>query len=257
MISKNILMTLLCACIALTGCKSGSKKDKMTSDKKIVEVKIENSEQLSDLLEERKVAFAKAAPEKLKKEYAEGIAAVENSGILEKALNVGDQVPDFELNNQMSKTVSLYNELKKGPVVLMWYRGGWCPYCNINLHYLQEKLSEFNKLGASLLALTPELPDRSLNTAEKHKLEFQVLSDVGNKVAKEYGVVFKLTPEVAAIYQKAFDMHGYNGDESDELPLAATYVIDQNGIIKYAFLDADYRNRAEPEEILKALSKLK
>ncbi len=108
-----------------------------------------------------------------------------------------------------------------------------------------------------MLALTPELPDKSLSTAEKHQLEFVVLSDVGNQVAKEYGVVYQLIKEVADIYDNAFDMNGYNGDESNELPLAATYVIDTDGIIRYAFLDADYRNRAEPDEILKALANLK
>ena len=136
-------------------------------------------------------------------------------------------------------------------------RGGWCPYCNITLQYLQERLPDFQKAGAELIALTPELPDQSITTAEKHKLKFMVLSDVGNKTGKEYGVVFQLTPEVAAIYQDVFNLHQYNGDDSNELPLAATYVIDQNGIIQYAFLDFDYRNRAEPNEIIKALTKIK
>jgi peroxiredoxin len=83
------------------------------------------------------------------------------------------------------------------------------------------------------LALTPEL-DRSISTTEKHQLQFEVLSD-GNKVAKQYGIVFKLTDAVAEVYQEGFDLHGFNGDESDELPLAATYVIDQNGVIVYTF----------------------
>jgi peroxiredoxin len=94
------------------------------------------------------------------------------------------------------------------------------------------------------LALTPELPDRSISTTEKHQLQFEVLSDVGNKVAKQYGIVFKLTDAVAEVYQEGFDLHGFNGDESDELPLAATYVIDQNGVCLYV-LDAEYTNRAE------------
>jgi peroxiredoxin len=141
-------------------------------------------------------------------------------------------------------------------VILTWYRGGWCPYCNITLHYLQEYLPQFQAAGANLLALTPELPDSSLNTSEKHSLKFAVLSDLHNGVAKEYGIVFTLIEEVATAYQNGFGLHEYNGDESNELPLSATYIIDQDGIVRWAFLDKDYRNRAEPADILVALKGL-
>ena len=107
-----------------------------------------------------------------------------------------------------------------------------------------------------MVALTPELPDSSMSTSEKHELEFDVLSDVGNKVARDYGVVFKLTDAVAAHYQKGFNLHAFNGDESNELPLAASYVIDTDGVIRYAFLDVDYRNRAEPSDIVEVLNNL-
>ena len=126
----------------------------------------------------------------------------------------------------------------------------------MTLHYLQEQLPMIQLKGANLLALTPELPDKSMSTAEKHQLQFEVLSDLGNKVAKDYGIVFKLTDDVATSYQKGFNLHGYNGDESNELPLAATYVINQDGAIVYTFLDAEYRNRAEVSEIFKALDSL-
>lgn len=127
----------------------------------------------------------------------------------------------------------------------------------MTLHYLQEELSDIQLKGANLLALTPELPDKSMSTTDKHQLQFEVLSDVGNKVAKEYGIVFKLTDAVADSYQKGFDLHGFNGDESDELPLAATYVIAQDGTIVYTFLDAEYRNRAEAADILAAVDSIK
>ena len=215
-----------------------------------------NKGALDTLLDvKRKEAEGKFTEEK-SKIYAEGITSVSNSGILEKALNIGDKAPDFTLNNALNETISLYKELEKGPVVLTWYRGGWCPYCNITLHYLQEKLPEFKKAGATLIALTPELPDNSLSTSEKNKLEFTVLSDVGNTVGKDYGVVFKLTDDVASIYQAGFGLNQKNGDDSNELPLAATYVIDKKGIIQFAFLDADYRERAEVTDILSSLNKL-
>ncbi len=215
-----------------------------------------NKGELDALLDvKRQEGPGKFSAEKIKI-YAEGISSVSNSGILEKALNVGDKAPDFTLNNALNETISLYKELEKGPVVLTWYRGGWCPYCNITLHYLQEKLPEFKKIGATLIALTPELPDNSLSTSEKNKLEFTVLSDVGNTVGKDYGVVFKLTDDVASIYQEGFGLNQKNGDDSNELPLAATYVIDKKGIIQFAFLDADYTERAEVTDILSSLNKL-
>ena len=169
--------------------------------------------------------------------------------IVDKAKQEGDEAPDFTLNNALEKPVSLSEYLKKGRVVLTWYRGGWCPYCNLTLHALNEELQNFKAQGANLIALTPELPDESISTAEKQNLEFEVLSDVGNKVAREYGIVFKLTDEVAEIYNQSFGLNNHNGDESNELPLAATYIINKDGEIAYAFLDADYRNRAEPSEL--------
>lgn len=204
----------------------------------------------------RKESAAKFTKEK-SRIFAEGITSVADTGIVDKALHVGDKAPNFTLKNALNEPVSLYNELDKGPVILTWYRGGWCPYCNITLHYLQEKLPEFQKASATLIALTPELPDNSLSTSEKLNLEFTVLSDVGNTIGKEYGVVYQLTNEVAAIYKAGFGLNEKNGDDSNQLPLAATYVIAKNGIIQYAFLDADYRKRAEATEIIAALKKLK
>lgn len=216
-----------------------------------------NKGELDALLDvQRKAGIAKFTKEK-NEIYADGITSVVNSGILDKALNIGDKAPNFTLNNALNQPVSLYNTLENGPVVLTWYRGGWCPYCNITLHHLQEHLPEFKKAGATLLALTPELPDNSLNTSEKNNLEFTVLSDIGNTVGKTYGVVFELTKEVASIYQEGFGLNQKNGDNSNELPLAATYVIDKKGLIQYAFLDADYKERAESKEIVSALNKLK
>ena len=216
-----------------------------------------NKGELDALLDIKRKEGANKFTEEKSRIYAEGIKSVADSEILGKALNINDKAPNFTLKNPLNKSVTLYNELENGPVILTWYRGGWCPYCNITLHYLQEKLPEFQKVGASLIALTPELPDNSLNTSEKNHLEFNVLSDVGNTIGKEYGVVFQLTNEVASIYQAGFGLNEKNGDNSNLLPLAATYIIDKNGIIQYAFLDADYRQRAEPTEILSALKRLK
>lgn len=211
---------------------------------------------LATELDARKAGFEQRASDEIKTLYAAGTQAVVDAGVVENAKSMGDMAPNFTLTNQTGEEVSLESLLEQGPVVLLWYRGGWCPYCNLTLAAYQERLDDIRATGATLVALTPELPDRSISTAEKQDLEFQVLSDVGNDVAREYGVVFKLTEGVQANYEKAFGMSEVNGDASGELPLAATYVIDQSGTIRWAFLDADYRNRAEPQDVVTVLEGL-
>ena len=208
-------------------------------------------------LQARRASFEERASSDIKALYGEGIQAVVDASVVEGVKKMGDPAPGFTLTNQSGTEVSLDSLLEQGPVVLMWYRGGWCPYCNLTLRAYQDRLDDINALGATLVALTPELPDRSISTAEKEGLGYQVLSDVGNAVAKEYGVVFQLTEGVQANYEQNFGLSAYNGDDSGELPLAATYVIDRNGTIRWAFLDADYRNRAEPADVIAALERLK
>lgn len=230
-----------------------------TKDSKSSSIKENPKEVMSQTkaLKEQKADFEENADQATQSLYKEGIDAISESGILNSAKNVGDLAPDFTLTNALGEDVSLKSYLQKGPVVLVWYRGGWCPYCNINLYYLQEELPNFKAQGANLIALTPELPDSSMNTKEKQHLEFEILSDIGNKVAKDYGIVFKLIDEVAERYNSNFGLNEYNGDTSNELPLAATYIIGTDGKIVYSFLDADYRNRAEPTEITSFLKTIK
>ena len=211
---------------------------------------------LSDQLEAYKQNFLQKADARKIRVFDEGVDDVANSGITATAKQKEDQFLDFSLPNATGKTIQLSEVLAEGPVVLTWYRGGWCPYCNLQLRALQQSLPEINAQGAQLIALTPELPDNSLNTQEKNELTFEVLTDQDNAVAREYGLVCKLTPEVSVYYKDAFDLEVYNGNTSDELPLAATYVIGQDGTIQYAFLSADYRERAEPADLIKALKSL-
>ena len=177
-------------------------------------------------------------------------------GVVDRALKVGDRAPDFELPDPAGKKVKLSELLARGPVVVTWYRGGWCPYCNIALRGFHKRLPEIRSAGASLVAISPETPDNSLSTAEKNHLEFEVLSDQGNKVARAYGVAYKIPKVVADQFKGRLDLAKYNGDDSGELPLGVTYVIDREGIIRYAFVDADYRKRAEPSDVLAALRNL-
>jgi len=216
-----------------------------------------HAESLQQQLEAKRREFAAKAPPERAAVYQAGIDAVAESGIYESAKKTGNRAPDSALKNAAGKEVRLSELLAKGPVVITWYRGGWCPYCNLALAALQEKLPEIQQLGATLVALTPELPEHAEDTTKKGALAFEVLSDVGNRVAREYGVVFKMTPEVATAMRAGAKTNVRNGDESDELPLGAAYVIAQDGEIAYAFLDADYRRRAEPARLVDALSALK
>ena len=179
------------------------------------------------------------------------------TGLANKALKVGDTAPDFALPNAVGNTVRLSELLQQAPVVINFYRGEWCPYCNLELRAFQQLLPDFTAANAQLVAISPELPDHSLSVTEKHELEFAVLSDVGNTVAKNYGLVFTLDPSLRPIYEKfGIDINGSNGDESYELPMPATYVIDRDGTIRFAFADADYTKRAEPEAVLSAVRAL-
>ena len=212
---------------------------------------------LQEELQQQKDKFDETAPDETKITYKKGIDEVVESGLVEKALQVGESAPDFVLNNAKGERVKLSDHLKNGPVVLTWYRGGWCPYCNLTLYHLQQTLPVFKALGAQLLALTPELPDKSLSTSEKNNLAFEVLSDIDNRVGKQYGIVFQLHEGVAKIYGQKFSLSAYNGNKENELPLAATYIIGQDGILEYAFLDSDYRNRANPEDLVAFLKNKK
>lgn len=250
-IAAALLFSLLLSC---NNAKEAKVQETETEKNTMEE---ENNALLKSKLEEKKRNFSLNADDAKKKAYEEGITFVKESGILENAKKNGDVAPDFTLNNALGEPVQLSDYLKKGKVVLTWYRGGWCPYCNLTLNALQEELANFKKQGANLIALTPELPDESISTSEKNNLQFEVLSDVGNKVANQYGIVFQLTDVVAEMYNESFALNKHNGDASNQLPLAATYIIDENGKIIYSFLDADYRKRAEPSELTEFLKKSK
>ncbi len=180
------------------------------------------------------------------------------SGIVDQSLKVGDPMPNFSLPNAVGKTVELNALLAQGPVVVAFYRGGWCPYCNLELRALQQHLPQIQAEGATLAAISPQTPDYSLSTAEKNELQFEVLSDVGHQYARQLGLVFQIPEALRQVYASfGIDLPGHNGDETFELPLAATYVVAPNGIVVQAFLDADYTHRMEPAEIITALQGLK
>lgn len=178
------------------------------------------------------------------------------SDIVAKALKVGDIAPDFTLNNQTGKPVQLYELLKDGAVVLTFYRGGWCPYCNLALRGLQRLEKKFLEKGARIVAISPELPDNTLSTAEKNELTFDVLSDQGLVVAKSFKIAFTVSDSVDTMFKETLsnDLSKQNGAEgAKQLPLPASFVIGQDKKIKFAFVDVDFTNRMEPEDALAVL----
>jgi peroxiredoxin len=196
-------------------------------------------------------------PAESKQLLSDFIEELRESGMVENALNKGDRIRHFELPNAVGSLVSSMDLLAKGPLVISFYRGAWCPYCNMHLQMLQMALPEIHDRGAQLVAISPQTPDNSLTLAERHELEFEVLSDQGNEVARDFGLVFSLSEPVKEFFRVAgFDLPEYNGDERWELPIPATYVVDQDGIV-VSHIDPDWSRRMEPREIVEALDELR
>ena len=185
------------------------------------------------------------------------IAGLRSGVIAKTALKVGDRAPAIVLENATGATVDVGTLLKKGPVIVTFYRGGWCPYCNLELKAYQEILPQIVAAGASLVAISPEKPDDTVSTAEKNALTFEVLSDVGQKVGRVFGLVYEFTDELKSAYHGFnLDIPARNGTPGEwALPVSATYVIDHDGSIVYANTDPDYRDRADPRDVLAVLTR--
>lgn len=171
-------------------------------------------------------------------------------------LKKGDTAPLFSLPNAKNAQVNLTDLLKSGPVVLTFYRGAWCPYCNLQLKQYQSILDQIHGMGAQLVAISPQTPDHSLDMQQKNELSFEVLSDAGNQTAKQYTTVFEYgAASLKAMKDLGYDFYSFYSDQSGKLPVPATFVINQDRIITFAASEGgDYRQRVEAAEILKALN---
>ena len=199
---------------------------------------------------------AQRHPGKAQELMKSAIDELKNTTIIEQAFKTGDTLPQIELPNATGTSVSINDILAQGKkVVLAFYRGGWCPYCNLELRALQQFLPQIQEKGAELIAISPESPDNSLSTTEKNELDFQVLSDENNKAAKSLNLVYQIPEYLDELYKTfGINLESSQGNEDRELPIAATYVIDTNGTITYHFLEEDYKLRADPQDILAALN---
>lgn len=174
--------------------------------------------------------------------------------IEETALKVGDRIPSFTLKNAVGEHIDSADLLEDGPLVINFYRGAWCPYCNVELNGYQDILENIHSKGAQLVAISPELPDNSLSLIEKHELKYEILTDLNNDLAKELGLVFSLDTELKSLYKDfGIDLESAHGNQNYELPVPATYVIDETGTVIMSYVNVDYTDRLEPEEVLTVL----
>lgn len=178
------------------------------------------------------------------------------SGQAERALRAGDKAPVFTLTDPDGTLVSSTELLEKGPLVISFYRGVWCPYCNMELQALEEALPEFQAAGASLVAISPQTPVNSRKSVRQNKLSFAILSDARNDVAAAFGLRFALPDYLVELYKALKnDLPAVNGDPSWTLPMPARYVVGQDGTILYSEVNPDYTRRPEPADMLAALGR--
>ena len=175
------------------------------------------------------------------------------------ALNTGAKMPAFSLKDASGKTVESRDLLKAGNLVVVFYRGAWCPFCNLYLRNLQKNMPQIKAAGGNLIAVSVENPDNSLKVSKKNELDFTVLSDPNLTVARQFGIVYRMPKETDELYKSKYslDIAKHNEMELAELPLSATYIVNRKGKIVYAYLEPDYKKRAAPEAIIETLLKIK
>jgi peroxiredoxin len=184
------------------------------------------------------------------------IADLGDAALLADALTVGDIAPDFELPSANGERVSLGALLDRGPVVLTFFRGTWCPYCSLYLRALEDSRPAIEAAGATLVAISPQHVDGMVRRFQS-KVGLTLLSDLGNRVARVYGLVWDIPQEISDIMLSwGLDLPAMNGTAGWELPIPATYVIGTDGIVRYAYADANFRRRAEPVDVLAALGQV-
>jgi peroxiredoxin len=210
---------------------------------------------LRDILSERKELILRYVPPDIQAVHARVIRELKENTLAEKLLGVGAKASAFELKDQNRKLVSSADLLRQGRLVICFFRGRWCPFCVGQLEAMSLLAPQIEQIGASLVAISPQTVQQSFFMVDQHKLRFPLLSDAGNQVARQFGLVYRVPDDQQAIYRRAFvNLPFANGDDSWELPIPATFIIDHDNSILYASADEDYTQRPEPQEILQQLS---
>lgn len=212
---------------------------------------------LREIYAERKELIAKYVPEETQAVHAKVVAELKTGHQAEKALTPGTQAPTFELSDHNGKPVSSAKLVSKGPLVICFLRGRWCPFCIGQIEILNLVYPEISIAGASLIAISPQTVKQASFMHDQHKLRFPLLSDPGNKVAKQFGLVYQVPEYQQAVYRSAsVNLPFANGDESWELPIPATFLVGRDGVILYASANEDYTVRPEPADIVEMLHTL-
>jgi peroxiredoxin len=209
---------------------------------------------LREIFAERKELIAKYVPPETQVIHARAVAELRERRLAANTLPMGAKAPVFELPDHDGEIVSSLTLLAKGPVVLCFIRGRWCPFCVGQMEAMNLIVPEIEKAGASLVAISPQTVKQSFFMRDQHKLRFPLLSDAGNQLARQVGITYRVPPAQEAIYRRAFvNLPFTNGDESWELPIPAAYILDRDGIVLYASANEDYTERPEPDDIVAAL----
>jgi peroxiredoxin len=212
---------------------------------------------LHEIFAERKELIARYVPLELQAVHARAIAELIESGIAAGVLPIGAKAPAFALTDHTGKAVASAALLGKGPLVVCIFRGRWCPFCVGQLEAMNLIVPEIKAAGAALVAISPQTVQQSFFMADQHKLRFPLLSDANNQVARRFGLAYRVPDYQQSVYQRALvNLPFANGDDSWQLPIPATYILDRDHTILYASADADYTERPEPAEILHKLSSL-
>ena len=209
---------------------------------------------LREIFAERKDLIAKYVPAETQAIHALAVAELKQKCLAANILPIGAKIPEFQLQDHDGKNVSSSYLLAKGRLVLCFIRGRWCPFCVGQIEAMNLILPEIEQEGSTLVAISPQTVQQSFFMRDQHKLRFPLLSDAGNKVARQFGLTYRVPDEQRAIYQRAFvNLPFVNGDDSWELPIPATYIIDRDGTVLYASANEDYTERPEPEDIVRFL----
>ena len=209
---------------------------------------------LHAIFAERRKLIAKYVPAETQAIHARVIAELKQRHLSASILPAGAKAPEFQLQDHDGKSVSFFDLLAKGRLVLCFIRGRWCPFCVAQMEAMNFVLPEIEREGATLVAISPQSVQQSFFMRDQHKLRFPLLSDAGNHVSRQFALTYCVPEEQAAVYRRAFvNLPFVNGDESWELPIPATYIIDPDGSVVFASANEDYMERCEPEDILRAL----
>jgi|SRR5580658_3614383 peroxiredoxin len=209
---------------------------------------------LREIFSERKELIAKYVRPETQAIHARAVAELKEKHLAANVLPVGAKAPQFELTDHDGKIVSSAALLAQKRLVLCFIRGRWCPFCVGQMEAMNLILTEIENAGASLVAISPQTVKQSFFMHDQHKLRFPLLSDAGNRFARQFGLTYRVPEFQAEVYRRAFvNLPFTNGDESWELPIPATYILDRDGTVVYASADEDYTERPEPSDIIAVL----